>query len=116
MYDFAERETVSCGAVIDLFPVAELDIPVAQNRDAQLRLEELEDASIIVVAPDSMASGYHLGSHELTLIAIDDLPVALTHALSHAVDGSIEEYSHIQFGQRIKTGANRTLSEFGSVT
>ncbi len=116
VYDFAERETVQFGVVSDLFPVAELDAPLIQNRDAQLRLEELDEEAIIVVAPESMATGYHLGSHELTLIAIEDLPEAQTRAVSEAVDGPIEAYSHIQLGKQIESGPNRSLSEFGSET
>ncbi|WP_049926265.1 hypothetical protein [Natronomonas moolapensis] len=115
-YDFAERETVQFGVVSELFPVAELDAPLVQSRDAQLRREALDEEAIIAVAPESMATGYHLGSHELTLIAIDDLPKALTRAVSAAVDGPIEAYSHIQLGKRIESGSNRSLSEFEAAT
>lgn len=116
VYDFAERETVPFGVVTDLLPVAELDAPVVQNRDAQLRLEPLEEEAVIAVAPSSMASSYYLGDHELTLIAIADLPAAVKRELSQAVDGSIEAYSHVQLGKRIESGANRTISEFRSTT
>lgn len=116
VYDFAERETVQFGVVSELFPVAELDAPLVQNRDALLRLEELDEGAIIVVVPESMATGYHLGDHELTLIAIEDLPAALTRAVSAAVDGSTEAYTHIQLGKQIESGPNRSLSEFGSAT
>ena len=116
VYDYAERETVQFGVVSELFPVAELDAPLVQNRDALLRLEELDEGAIIVVVPESMATGYHLGDHELTLIAIEDLPAALTRAVSAAVDGSTEAYTHIQLGKQIESGPNRSLSEFGSAT
>ena len=116
VYDFAERETVQFGVVSELFPVAELDAPLVRNRDALLRLEELDEGAIIVVVPESMATGYHLGDHELTLIAIEDLPAALTRAVSAAVDGSTEAYTHIQLGKQIESGPNRSLSEFGSAT
>lgn len=116
VYDFAERETVQFGVVSELFPVAELDAPLVQNRDALLRLEELDEGAIIVVVPESMATGYHLGDHELTLIAIEDLPAALTRAVSAAVDGSTEAYTHVRLGKQIESGPNRSLSEFGSGT
>lgn len=116
VYDFAERETVQFGVVSELFPVAELDAPLVQNRDALLRLEELDEGAIIVVVPESMATGYHLGDHELTLIAIEDLPAALTRAVSAAVDGSTEAYTHIQLGKQIESGPNRSLSEFEAAT
>jgi len=114
VYDYGERETVKFGVVSELFPVTELNVPLVQNRDAQLRIKELDETAIIVVAPESMATGYHLGGHELTLIAIETLPAALTRAVSEAVDGPIEAYSHIQLGKQIKSGPNRSLSEFGS--
>jgi hypothetical protein len=52
----------------------------------------------------------------LTLIAIEDIPEALTRAVSAAVDGPIEAYTHIQLGKQIESGPNRSLSEFGSAT
>ena len=116
VYDYAERETVQFGVVSELFPVAELDAPLVRNRDALLRLEELDEEAIIVVVPESMATGYHLGDHELTLIAIADLPTALTRAVSAAIDGPIEAYTHVQLGKQIESGPNRSLSEFGSAT
>jgi hypothetical protein len=116
VYDFAEREAVPFGAVDGLFPVAELDAPIVQNRDAQLRLKELDEEAIIAIAPDGMATGYYLGAHELTLIPISELSPPLKQALSQAVDGSIEKYSHVQLGKHIESGANRTLSEFNSAT
>ena len=116
MYDCAERETVQFGVVSELFPVAELDAPLVRNRDALLRLEELDEEAIIVVVLESMATGYHLGDHELTLIAIEDLPAALTRAVSAAVDGSIEAYTHVQLGKQIESGPNRSLSEFEAAT
>lgn len=116
VYDYAERETVQFGVVSELFPVAELDAPLVRNRDALLRLEELDEGAIIVVVPESMATGYHLGDHELTLIAIADLPAALTRAVSAAVDGSIEAYTHVQLGKQIESGPNRSLSEFEAAT
>lgn len=116
VYDYAERETVQFGVVSELFPVAELDAPLVRNRDALLRLEELDEEAIIVVVPESMATGYHLGDHELTLIAIEDLPAALTRAVSAAVDGPIEAYTHVQLGKQIESGPNCSLPEFGSAT
>ena len=116
VYDHADRETVQFGVISELFPVAELDAPLVRNRDALLRLEELDEEAIIVVVPESMATGYHLGDHELTLIAIADLPAALTRAVSAAVDGPIEAYTHIQLGKQIESGPNRSLSEFEAAT
>ena len=77
-------------------------------------MQEFDDDEVLVVTPDGMASGYFLGGHPLTLIAVNDLSTARKHELSQALDRSLTAYSHIQIGRNIESGLNRSLTEFSS--
>jgi hypothetical protein len=112
--NFADRPTIPHGDATGLFPVEDLTAPITQNRDAYLTLQELNDDEVLVVTPDGMASGYFLGGHPLTLIAVDDLSAARKHELSPALEGSLVPYSHIQIGRNIESGPNRSLAEFAT--
>jgi hypothetical protein len=112
--NYADRPTIPHGDATGLFPVENLTTPITQNRDAYLTLQELDDDDVLLVTPDGMASGYFLGAHPLTLIAVDDLSAARTHELSQALERSLAAYSHIQIGRNIESGSNRSLTEFAS--
>lgn len=112
--NFAEQPTITHGDAAGLFPVEELDVSTVRNREAVLALEIVEEDSVLVVAPDGMASGYYLGEHPLTLIPVEDLLRERKRELSDALDGSADDYEYIRVGRRIKSGHNHSLSEFDS--
>ena len=113
--NYADRPTIPHGDATGLFPVEDLTAPITQNRDAYLTLQELNNHKVLVVTPDGMASGYFLGTHPLTLIAVKNLSAARKHELSQALDESLAAYSHIQIGRSIKSSSNRSLTEFASM-
>jgi len=112
--NFAEQPTISHGDAAGLFPVEELDVSTIRNREAVLALETVEEGDVLVVAPDGMASGYYLGGHPLTLLPVEALPAERKHELSDALDGSVEDFEYVRVGRRVESGANHSLSEFGS--
>lgn len=73
----------SAGAIVEygdagcLFSVDELDAAVLQYRDAQLALDDVDGANVIVVAPTNPATSYFLTQHALTAIPVDSLPAAV---------------------------------------
>jgi hypothetical protein len=70
----------SAGAIVEygdagcLFSVDELDAAVLQYRDAQLALDDVDGANVIVVAPTNLATSCFLTQHALTAIPVDSLP------------------------------------------
>jgi len=106
--------TVPHGEVSSLFPVDELPCSVLQNRDAQLQLERLESESVLTVTPDSMASGYFLAQHPLTLVPVAALPEDQQEAIEASLDGPLSAYSHVRLGGTVASGKNRSLMEFQS--
>jgi len=104
--------TVPHGSATSLFPVGESPCSVVQNRDAHLQLEQLSAESVLTVSPDSMASGYFLAQHPLTLIPTSELPADQRQELNAGIEDPIESFSHICLGRTIGSGQNRSLAEF----
>jgi hypothetical protein len=106
--------TIPYGDASTLLPVEELDAGVVQNRDAELRLAALDPDEVLTVAPESMASGYALGSHPLTLVEVASLSGTRARALADASGVALERFSHVRIGRAVRSGANHSLSEFRS--
>jgi len=113
---FAERRTIPYGAATCLFPVEDLDASLVQNRDAYRLLADRDTQSVVVVTPESTASGYLLAQLPLTLIFIETLPATHRREIAAALDESVTAYTHIQLGRAIKSGRNHSLSEFGAAS
>lgn len=111
-HNWAESPTVAHSKVASLFSVDELPCSLRQHRDAQLQATELPSESILVVAPDSMASGYFLAQHPLTLIPIAELPDDQQQTLRASIDAPLKSFSHVCLGRTVASGQNRSLAEF----
>jgi hypothetical protein len=95
-----------------LFPIDELDATVFQYRDAQLALDDVNRANIIVVAPTSLATSYFLTQHALTAIPVDSLPAAVQTQIADELDGSLDTFEFIQIGKWNSDSPNHSLAEF----
>jgi hypothetical protein len=95
-----------------LFPVDDLAATVYQYRDAQLVLDEVDGANVIVVAPTSLATSYVLTQHALTAIAVESLSTAVQTRLADEIDGSLEAFELIQIGKWNSDSPNHSLTEF----
>jgi hypothetical protein len=108
----------SAGASIDygnaagLFPVDDLDATVLQHRDAQLALDDVDGAEVIVIAPTSLATSYLLGQHALTAIPIESLPPAVRRQLGEEVTAPLDTFDFIQIGKWNTDSPNHSLAEF----
>jgi len=108
----------SAGASIEygdagcLFPVDELDATVLQYRNAQLALDDVDGSNVIVVAPTSLASSYHLTQHTLTAIPVNSLPAPVQPQISDGIEGSLGAFELIQIGKWNREHPNHSLSEF----
>ncbi|MFC6875304.1 hypothetical protein [Halobellus marinus] len=108
----------SAGASIDygnadgLFPVDELDATVLQHRDAQLALDDIDAADVIVIAPTSLATSYFLTQHALTAILVDSLPSTVQAQLGEEVEASLDTYDLIQIGKWNTDSPNHSIAEF----
>jgi len=108
----------SAGASIEygdagcLFPVDELDATVLQYRDAQLALDDVDGANVILVAPTSLATSYFLTQHALTAIPVDSLPAAVQTQVADELDGSLDTFEFIQIGKWNSDSPNHSLAEF----
>ena len=108
----------SAGASIDyggagcLFPVDELDATVLQYRDAQLALDDVDGANVILVAPTSLATSYFLTQHALTAIRVDSLSTGIRTQIAAVLDARIDTFELIQIGKWNSTSANHSLAEF----
>lgn len=108
----------SAGASIDygdaagLFPVDDLDATVLQHRDAQLALDDVDGADVIVVAPTSLATSYLLTQHALTAIPIESLPPVVRAQLGEGVAAPLDTFDLIQIGKWTTDSPNHSLAEF----
>jgi hypothetical protein len=108
----------SAGASIDygdatgLFPVNKLDATVLQYRDAQLALDNIDGADVIVVVPTSLATSYALTQHALTAIPIESLPPTARGQLDGNIEESLDAFELIQIGKWNTDSANHSLAEF----
>lgn len=108
----------SAGASIDygdataLFPVDELDATVLQYRDAELALDDVDGAAVIVVAPTSLATSYALTQHALTAIPIESLLPTVQAQLDENSEESLEAFELIQIGKWNSDSTDHSLSEF----
>ena len=111
----------SAGASIDygkarcLFPVDEFDGTVLQYRDAQLALDDVDGANVIVVAPTSLATSYTLTQHALTAIPVDSLSATAQNLIADEIDAPLDTFELIQIGKWNSTSQNHSLAEFSDV-
>ena len=104
--------TITRSAASPLFPVGSTTGTTYTDRDAERRLTGVPDDAVVIVAPDSMASGYALNAHELTVIVVETLPDAIRDQVSAASGLDLSEYRYIRIGQTNRSGRNRSLAEF----
>ena len=104
--------SVEYGAVGCLFPVEELDATVLQYRDAQLALDDVDGATVIVIAPTSLATSYFLTQHALTAIRVDSLPTAVRTRIADELAASLDTFELIQIGKWNSNSQNHSLTEF----
>lgn len=104
--------SIEYGAAGCLFPVEELDATVLQYRDAQLALADVDGSSVIVVAPTSLATSYHLTQHALTAIPVDSLSTAVRRRIAAVLDAPIDTFDLVQIGKWNSTSTNHSLAEF----
>ncbi|MDR5673897.1 hypothetical protein RH858_12160 [Halalkaliarchaeum sp. AArc-GB] len=109
---YSARASIEYGTAACLFPVDELDATVLQHRDAQLALDAVDGDTVIVVSPTSLATGYKLGGHPVTVIRVDSLPADITATLDAAVEDDIETFDLIQIGKWNHNSPNHSLAEF----
>jgi hypothetical protein len=95
-----------------LFPVDELDGTVLQYRDAQLGLDDVDGADVIVVAPTSLATSYFLTQHALTAIPVDSLSTVVQTHLANELDDPVDRFEFIQIGKWNRDSPNHSLTEF----
>jgi hypothetical protein len=103
---------IEYGAAGCLFPVDELDATVLQYRDAQLALDDVDSANVIVIAPTSLATSYFLTQHALTAIPVDSLPTAVQTQLADEFDAPLDMFELIQIGKWNSDSQNHSLTEF----
>jgi len=114
----SSRHSKSAGVSIEfgsarcLFPVDELDATVLRYRDAQLALNDVKGENVIVIAPTSLATSYHLTSHALTAIPVDSLPSAVRAQLDDELEAPLETFELIQIGKWNRDSPNHSLAEF----
>lgn len=94
--------TLEYGDARELFPVDSLDATVYQSRDAEITLDSVAGADVIIVAPTSLATSYFLTQHVLTVIAVDSLSPAVQSELDDALDAPIQTFELIQIGRWIQ--------------
>lgn len=104
--------SVGYGDAKCLFPVGDLDATVLQYRDAQLALDGADGASVIIVAPTSLATSYHLTQHALTAVRVDSLPGPVQTQIDAAIEAPIDTFELIQIGKWNSDSRNYSLSEF----
>jgi len=108
----------SAGASIEygdagcLFPVDDLDATVHQYRDAQFALDDTDGSDVIVVAPTSLATSYHLTQHTLTAIPVESLPTAVQAQVSDVLEAPLDTFDLIQIGKWNSESTDHSLTEF----
>lgn len=108
------RASINYGDATALFPVDELDATVFQYRDAQLALDDVDGADVVVIAPTSLATSYRLTQHALTAIPVESLPPAIQAQLDEDIEESLDTFELIQIGKWNTDSPNHSLAEFGS--
>nr|WP_240792418.1 hypothetical protein [Salarchaeum sp. JOR-1] len=97
-----------------MFPVDELDATVLQYRDAQLALDDVDGADVIIIAPTSLATSYRLTQHALTALPVESLPPAVQAQLDEEVEERLDTFELIQIGKWNTDSPNHSLAEFTS--
>lgn len=105
--------SVPFGDASDLFPLEDLDGRVLRHREAELALESADSESVVVVAPTSLATSYHLGDEGLAAIHIETLPAEIRAKLDAALDAPLSRFDLIQVGRWHSDSPNHSLTEFG---
>lgn len=95
-----------------LFPVDNLDATVHQLRDAEVALASVDGVDVIIVAPTSLATSYHLTQHILTAIPVDSLCPVVESELDDVLDVPIQSFEFIQIGKWTVDSPNHSLAEF----
>ncbi|QDX41169.1 hypothetical protein [Salarchaeum sp. JOR-1] len=106
--------SIDYGDATDLFPVDELDATVLQYRDAQLALDDVDGADVIIIAPTSLATSYRLTQHALTALPVESLPPAVQAQLDEEVEERLDTFELIQIGKWNTDSPNHSLAEFTS--
>lgn len=106
--------SINYGDATALFPVDELGATVLQYRDAQLALDDVDGADVVVVAPTSLATSYRLTQHALTAIPVESLPPAIQAQLDEEVEERLDTFELIQIGKWNTDSPNHSLAEFTS--
>lgn len=108
----------SAGASIDygdtdmLSSVDDIDATVLRYRDAQLALDDVDSADVIVVSPTGRSSSIILTQCPLTAIRIESLPTAIRTQLDEKITAPIDSFELIQIGKWTTDSQNHSLSEF----
>jgi len=103
---------ITYGQLSLLEPVDSYDAEVYQRRDAQIKLNAVPTAEVIVVRPTSFASGMALGSAPLTVIDIKTLPGDILDSLSAETGIDVDDFKLIRIGHPDHEFTNRSLSEY----
>lgn len=99
--------------VDELFPIEDLETSVFQRRVAELALDKVNRGSFITVSLNSLATGYFLGQHPLTVISIDNLLQLVASTVDHSLDRSIESFDLMQIGTLSTRSMNYSLLDTG---
>lgn len=111
-YFVSAEASIEYGDAGVLFPVDELDATVLQYREAQLALDDVDGANVIVIAPTSLATSYFLTQHALTAIPVDSLPATVQTQIDDKLDAPLNTFDLIQIGKWNSDSANHSLAEF----
>jgi hypothetical protein len=95
-----------------LFPVDKLAGTVLQHRDAQLALDAVDGANVIVITPTSLATSYALTQHPLTAVPIARLSTAFQTQIDNELDDPLDTFELIQIGKWTHDSSNYSLAEF----
>lgn len=108
----------SAGAYIDhgdasvLLPVDSLTVDVMKYRDAELKLEDVQNDEVVAVSPTGFASSYSLTQHPLSVVKISDLSPDIRETLDERVDIDLDSYQYIQIGRGSTQSENHSLREY----
>jgi hypothetical protein len=102
-------DSVPYSAARSVLPVESLSPEVWARHDIAAEwLESVPASDILAVAPESMATGYKLAQMPLTVVSLDDLPVAVRTSVVEAASG---DYSLLVLG-RATNQVNHRLREY----
>jgi hypothetical protein len=100
------------GDASNLFPVESLSGEIFQYRDAEVRLQSVENEKVVAVSPTGLASSYFLTQHPLTAIEVRSLSDSKYSSIAEEADIDLSRFELIQIGRGPSNLQNRSLSEF----